>query len=169
MSSIYLHKVCARNSNTSLQWDVEEEEREQEKKQKKLAQAELLKIQKRKENGTFMQVSFMSITLFNSLALSAEKQDTTVQKSEGFIARLVQKAIDNIQITVEHVHIRYEDNRSDHPFACGLTLDSLSARSTDSAWKPAFLTTEHTLVHKVMCTMLRACFTILANAKHYFS
>jgi hypothetical protein len=38
---------------------------------------------------------------------------------------------------------------SQHPFACGLTLDQLSARSTDSAWKPAFLTTEHELVHKV--------------------
>jgi len=38
-----------------------------------------------------------------------------VQKPEGFIARLVQKAIDNIQVTVEKVHIRYEDSRSEVP------------------------------------------------------
>jgi hypothetical protein len=36
-----------------------------------------------------------------------------VQKPEGFVARLVQKAIDNIQITIEKIHIRYEDNRSE--------------------------------------------------------
>lgn len=127
---IIIRNIFVIAASNNEYWDVEEEEREQEKKQKKLTQAELLKQQKREKK--------------------AADQDNMVQKPEGFVARLVQKAIDNIQITIEKIHIRYEDNRSEHPFACGLTLDQLSARSTDSAWKPAFLTTEHELVHKLV-------------------
>jgi len=39
------------------QWDEEKEEREQEKKQKKLAQAEVLKKQKKLENGMKVHIS----------------------------------------------------------------------------------------------------------------
>jgi hypothetical protein len=104
------------------QWDVEEEEREQEKKQKKLSQAELLKQQKREKKGSLPFAvavsryvgcgSLASLPCF-SFCDTAADQDNMVQKPEGFVARLVQKAIDNIQITIEKIHIRYEDNRSE--------------------------------------------------------
>lgn len=83
-----------------------------------------------------------------SLFYHSGYDDTTVQKPEGFIAKLVQKAIDNIQVSIEKVHIRFEDSRTENRFACGITLGGLSARSTDSAWQPAFLS-ENMLVHKV--------------------
>ncbi len=59
-----------------------------------------------------------------------------VQKPEGFVARLVQKAIDNIQITIEKIHIRYEDNRSEVKTSFtlyeGLVLEQNLAHLADS-------------------------------------
>jgi len=35
------------------------------------------------------------------------------EKSEGIWARLIEKVVDNIQVRIEHVHIRYEDSTTD--------------------------------------------------------
>ncbi|ESO12638.1 hypothetical protein HELRODRAFT_187936 [Helobdella robusta] len=44
--------------------------------------------------------------------------------------------IDNFQLQVKNVHIRYEDDVSIpyHTFACGVTINSISAQSADSNW-----------------------------------
>jgi hypothetical protein len=67
---------------------------------------------------------------------AAADQDNMVQKPEGFVARLAQKAIDNIQITIEKIHIRYEDNRSEvktsFTFYEGLVLEQNLAHLADS-------------------------------------
>ncbi|TIA11816.1 vacuolar protein sorting-associated protein 13 [Aureobasidium pullulans] len=69
--------------------------------------------------------------------MSQEEQ----QKNQSFTASLVTAIVDNLQISVKNVHIRYEDSISDpgHPFAAGLTLQELSAVSTDENWKPTFI------------------------------
>ena len=51
------------------------------------------------------------------------------------MSALVTKIIDNLQIVIKNIHIRFEDNSS-HPqssFALGLTLSNLSAVSTDAS------------------------------------
>ncbi|TAQ85401.1 hypothetical protein B7494_g6292 [Chlorociboria aeruginascens] len=101
------------------EYDEEEEERRRQAvKIEKLDSAELLK--ERSQEG-----------------LSAEEQ----QKNQSFTDSLVTKIVDNLQITVKNIHIRYEDSISapGHSFALGLTLEEFSAVSTDGEWKPTYI------------------------------
>ncbi|KAF2720194.1 vacuolar protein sorting-associated protein 13 [Polychaeton citri CBS 116435] len=111
------------------EYDAEEEERRSHAvKMEKLDSAELLKER-------------------NVEGLSQEEQ----QKSQSFTAALTTTIIDNVQIRVKNVHIRYEDALSDpgHPFAAGLTLQELSAISTDENWRPTFIQSTSGTTHKL--------------------
>ncbi|KAF2858296.1 hypothetical protein K470DRAFT_221567 [Piedraia hortae CBS 480.64] len=79
--------------------------------------------------------------------LSAEEQ----KKHQSFTAALTTTVIDNVQIQVKNVHIRYEDAISDpnHPFAAGLTLRELSAVSTDEGWRPTWIQSTSDTTHKL--------------------
>lgn len=48
----------------------------------------------------------------------------------------------NLQLCITNVHIRYEDNTTNpgQPFACGATLDRVSAYTVDEAGREAFVT-----------------------------
>lgn len=110
-------------------YDAEEEERRAHAvKMEKLDSAELLKER-------------------NTEGMSAEEQ----QKNQSFTASLVTAIVDNVQVTVKNIHIRYEDSISDpgHPFALGVTLADFSAISTDENWKPAFIQGNSASTHKL--------------------
>jgi vacuolar protein sorting-associated protein 13A/C len=101
------------------EWDEEEEERRRQAvKIEKLDSAEMLKDR-------------------NQEGMSQEEQ----QKSQSFTESLVTKIVDNLQITVKNIHVRYEDSISapGHPFALGLTLQEFSAVSTDGEWKTTYI------------------------------
>lgn len=106
----------------------EEERRKQRVKMEKLDSAELLK--ERNQEG-----------------LSPEEQ----KKSQSFTQSLVTKIVDNLQVTVKNIHIRYEDSISapGHPFALGMTLEEFSAVSTDGQWKPTFIQDSNNTTHKL--------------------
>ncbi|EKJ76417.1 hypothetical protein FPSE_03416 [Fusarium pseudograminearum CS3096] len=106
----------------------EEDRRKQRLKMEKLDSAELLK--ERNQEG-----------------LSQEEQ----KKSQSFTSSLVTKIVDNVQVTVKNIHIRYEDSISapGHPFALGVTLEEFSAVSTDGQWKPVFIQDSNTVTHKL--------------------
>ncbi|KAI8500253.1 Vacuolar protein sorting-associated protein 13D, partial [Branchiostoma belcheri] len=57
---------------------------------------------------------------------------------------LLNKAITNIQINIEDVHIRYEDDTSlpGTTFALGITMDKFSLSSTDQKWTQKYPTKE---------------------------
>lgn len=110
-------------------YDAEEEaKRSHAVKMEKLDSAELLKER-------------------NTEGMSAEEQ----HKQQSFTAALTTTIIDNVQIQVKNVHIRYEDALSDpgHPFAAGLTLQELSAVSTDENWRPTFIQSSSSTTHKL--------------------
>jgi vacuolar protein sorting-associated protein 13A/C len=110
-------------------YDAEEEEkRAHAVKMEKLDSAELLKER-------------------NTEGMSAEEQ----QKNQSFTASMVTAIVDNVQVTVKNIHIRYEDSISDpgHPFALGLTLADFSAISTDENWKPTFIQGNSASTHKL--------------------
>lgn len=101
-------------------YDAEEEERRAHAvKMEKLESAELLK--ERSTEG-----------------MSPEEQ----RKNQSFTQSLVTAIVDNVQISIKNIHIRYEDSISDpgHPFAAGITLREFSAVSTDEGWRPTFVT-----------------------------
>ncbi|UZJ53507.1 hypothetical protein CBS101457_002827 [Exobasidium rhododendri] len=128
VENVYL---LAAPKNASVQVDEdEEEERAQAAKQEKLANAELLGRDGPQE-----------------IAMSTED----AQKNESFTSSLVTKIIDNLQITVRNIHIRYEDDLSnpEHPFSAGLTLAEFSAVSTDGNWNPTFIQNSSEGIHKL--------------------
>lgn len=106
----------------------EEQRRKQRLKMEKLDSAELLKEKSRE-------------------GMSQEEQ----QKNQSFTQSLVTKIVDNLQVTVKNIHIRYEDSISapGHPFALGLTLEEFSAVSTDGQWKPTFIQDSTAVTHKL--------------------
>lgn len=55
---------------------------------------------------------------------------------------LVTNIVENLELKIRNVHIRYEDAVSvpGHRFSCGITIDSLSARSCDANWQTGFST-----------------------------
>lgn len=123
--------LLAAPKNASVEVDeAEEEERAQAAKQEKLANAELLG----RDSGS-------------AVGMSAEE----AQKSESFTSSLVTKIVDNLQITVRNIHVRYEDKLSnpEHPFAAGFTLSEFSAVSTDANWNPTFIQNSAEGIHKL--------------------
>lgn len=70
---------------------------------------------------------------------------------ETFVNSLVGKIIDNLQIVIKNIHIRFEDqiSHSGAPFSLGLTLSNLSAVSTDADWNEAFLDDPKAPTHKL--------------------
>ena len=108
--------------------EEEEAERERAVKMEKLESAELLKQR-------------------NVEGQSNEDQ----QKSQSFVESLTNAIVDNLQVSIKGIHIRYEDSISapGHPFALGLTLKEFSAVSTDSDWRPSFIQSSESSTHKL--------------------
>jgi vacuolar protein sorting-associated protein 13A/C len=79
--------------------------------------------------------------------MTAEEQ----QKTQSFTQSFVTAIVDNVQISVKNVHIRYEDSISDpgHPFAAGITLEGFDAVSTDDGWQPTFIQSTSDTTHKL--------------------
>ncbi|KAL6717664.1 Vacuolar protein sorting-associated protein 13 [Lecanora helva] len=98
--------------------EEEEAKRENDVKLEKLENAELLKER-------------------NSEGLSQEEQ----QKSQSFTESITTAIVDNLQVSIKNIHIRYEDSIASpgHPFALGLTLQEFSAVSTDKDWRPSYI------------------------------
>ena len=98
--------------------EEEEAKRAHDVKMEKLKNAELLKQR-------------------NYEGLSQEEQ----QKSQSFTESITTAIVDNLQVSVKNIHIRYEDSIAapGHPFALGLTLREFSAVSTDSNWRPSYI------------------------------
>eukprot|EP00003_Mantamonas_plastica_P031498 TRINITY_DN823_c0_g1_i3.p1 TRINITY_DN823_c0_g1~~TRINITY_DN823_c0_g1_i3.p1 ORF type:complete len:3996 (-),score=1299.11 TRINITY_DN823_c0_g1_i3:663-12608(-) len=71
---------------------------------------------------------------------------------ESFFTRIATTIVDNIQISIENVHIRYEDDESnpERPFACGITLHNFLIHSTDSSWKKTYVSSQSTIIHKMI-------------------
>ncbi|MCJ1472238.1 hypothetical protein MMC13_000885 [Lambiella insularis] len=108
--------------------EEEEKKRAQAVKMEKLENAELLKER-------------------NTEGQSQEEQ----QKTQSFTDSLVTAIIDNLQVSIKNIHMRYEDSISapGHPFALGFTLKELSAVSTDENWRPTFVQSSSGTTHKL--------------------
>ena len=71
---------------------------------------------KRKALEEFTQIMAANL----KLALSSKND----QKEDGYVDRLITKIVDNLQVTIKNIHIRYEDDQSipGCPFSFGFTL-----------------------------------------------
>ncbi|MBW0469311.1 hypothetical protein O181_009026, partial [Austropuccinia psidii MF-1] len=73
------------------------------------------------------------------------------EKNESFVAAMTNKILDNLQLRIKNVHVRYEDkiSVSGHPFSIGLTVAELSAVSTDENFRESFIVGSKAGVHKL--------------------
>ncbi|KAJ9118150.1 hypothetical protein QFC22_004053 [Naganishia vaughanmartiniae] len=76
-------------------------------------------------------------------ASAAAKQG---QQKQGWmdwlgVSSLTEKAVNNVQISIKNIHVRYEDDTSSpgHPFAAGVTLASFEVVSADENWMEGFV------------------------------
>ncbi|KAF8168100.1 vacuolar protein sorting-associated protein 13 [Crassisporium funariophilum] len=81
----------------------------------------------------------------------AEAQTEESTQTQGLLQSLIAKVINNVQVTVKNIHIRYEDNMSvpGHPFAAGITLAGFTAVSVNGDWEPAFIESTAGAIHKL--------------------
>lgn len=69
---------------------------------------------------------------------------------KGFAEKLVAQIINNIQIKINDVHIRYEDRYTiNTPFAFGITLSKLSVHTTNENWIEEIVQASVTKIFKV--------------------
>lgn len=70
---------------------------------------------------------------------------------ESYLGAIFTRIINNVQIHVKNVHLRYEDdtNTPEHPFAAGIAISEFKMVSTDENWVEAFLQNTVQDVHKV--------------------
>lgn len=56
--------------------------------------------------------------------------------TQSFLFKLMVKVLDNVQVHVQHLHLRMEDAVSDprHPYAVGMTLEAIIIKSADEGW-----------------------------------
>ncbi|OLY84616.1 Vacuolar protein sorting-associated protein 13, partial [Smittium mucronatum] len=68
----------------------------------------------------------------------------------SYYGLLVAKIIDNLQIKIKNIHLKYVDSESnsDHPFILGAVLSSLSIVSTNEDWTPMFVEKSNTTIFK---------------------
>lgn len=90
------------------------------------------------------------------------------QKSfgEGFIARLVQIIINNLQVHVRNIHFRYEDDSDPHhPIIFGVSLESLDVKTCDENWQEAFLNTTEQHINKLISLRGLAAYVNIADTE----
>ncbi|KAF2072652.1 hypothetical protein CYY_006031 [Polysphondylium violaceum] len=88
----------------------------------------------------------------NSNSNNSNSNDDQNISRASFAESLRNKIVDNLQILIYNVHIRFEDTETNpsQPFCFGVTLEHLLAQSTNEEWRPSFIHTHHTLVHKLI-------------------
>ncbi|TEB35046.1 hypothetical protein FA13DRAFT_1915662 [Coprinellus micaceus] len=124
IEDVYLLVVPSPQTNVNA---AEEEARKQAAKAERLESAELLHVRG-----------------------GAEAQSDSPQ-TQGLIQSLITKVINNVQVTINNIHVRYEDDISvpGHSFAAGVTLENFSAVSVDGQWKPSFIESTAGAIHKL--------------------
>lgn len=96
--------------------------------------------------------------------------DSLNQEDDGFVAKLAAHILQNLLVTVEDVHIRYEDNITNpqRPFAVGITLKKLALESTDSSWNQTLVSEPSKQFFKLLSLESLAVYW-LSNATHLIS
>nr|P87319.2 RecName: Full=Intermembrane lipid transfer protein vps1301; AltName: Full=Vacuolar protein sorting-associated protein 13a [Schizosaccharomyces pombe 972h-] len=87
--------------------------------------------------------------------LEESSSNPNISRKQSFIEYLIAKLTDNIQIYIERIHLRFEDNLSDleKPYSLGLTLYSLRVTSTDASFTEYLLSTDpipSSCIHKII-------------------
>ncbi|EAZ62765.2 vacuolar sorting [Scheffersomyces stipitis CBS 6054] len=103
-------------------------------------------------------------------SVTSQAQDgIDTAQNETFTESLITKIVDNLQVTIKNIHIRYEDDSvlAESPYALGISLNELSAVSTDEGWKPSFIEITQTLTRKLLTLKYLSCYMNTESSSIY--
>ena len=85
-------------------------------------------------------------------AKKLEKEKDKPVPDQSFSEKLTAQIINNVQIKVSNIHIRYEDENPTKkiPFALGITLSHFFVHTTNENWERSFLSEMLRKVYKVI-------------------
>ncbi|XP_055686925.1 intermembrane lipid transfer protein Vps13 isoform X2 [Lutzomyia longipalpis] len=70
----------------------------------------------------------------------ANRETALIKADKSFTEKLVMQIVNNLQIRISNIHIRYEDrNVGGQLFAFGVTLKNFSVNTTDENWSKCYL------------------------------
>lgn len=93
-----------------------------------------------------------ALEALSKATIENELKNSGSENNESFTESLITKIVDNLQITIKNIHVRYEDDAAfmDYPYGVGVTLKELSAVSANEDWVPSFLSTTQVFVRKLL-------------------
>jgi vacuolar protein sorting-associated protein 13A/C len=108
------------------------------------------------------------------MALLHDNQSSNVKDEENasYLRALTAKIIENLEITVHDVHIRYEDKTSfmNQSFSIGITLKSISISTTNANWEEEYIQSSaslHGVVrHKIIKVKNIGVYFIIDDTNH---
>ena len=80
-------------------------------------------------------------------------ESTNNKANESFTTSLVNKIVDNVQVSIKNIHFRYEDFNnvfSEKPCSIGFSLYEMSAVSTNDEWTPSFISITQQISKKLL-------------------
>lgn len=91
--------------------------------------------------------------LFFPIVANAPKADA------GFAEKLTAQIVNNLQVKISKVHLRYEDSTTTgEPFSFGITLDELELCTTDQNWEKCYMTERLPQVFKIASLSCLSCY-----------
>ncbi|KAI1728822.1 vacuolar protein sorting-associated protein 13D [Ditylenchus destructor] len=74
------------------------------------------------------------------ITLGQEVKDDDAEQNQWWGASLVSAITNNMQVILNNIHIRYEDDTiPGHTFNFGIRIENLSIQTTNSQWRPGFI------------------------------
>ena len=107
---------------------------------------EIAKLEKKKK-----EIENIEEARLNEELKRLGKKEKT-EDEDSFSEKLATSVVKNLQITIQNIHVRYEDSVSDpdSPFSIGVTLENLSAETTDENFQPQIIKDAVTIIHKLI-------------------
>uniref|UniRef100_A0A8D2ZU04 Vacuolar protein sorting-associated protein 13C n=1 Tax=Scophthalmus maximus TaxID=52904 RepID=A0A8D2ZU04_SCOMX len=131
--------------------DVKEERHQQEAKQRELQRIEEA-LQTAARRGETLPKGRKKIKKHKKGLKKLKGHDNKDEKKDSFVEKLATQVIKNLQVKINSIHLRYEDDVSTHPerpLSVGVTLSELSLLTTDENWKSCILNEAAKIIYKV--------------------
>jgi vacuolar protein sorting-associated protein 13A/C len=95
--------------------------------------------------------------ILNSTKIAGQPESG--KKKTSYMQHFAAKIIDNLEITITNIHIRYEDKVTIRgvTFSGGLTLDTISLNTTDENWTEKFMSRDDKLTTNIIHKLGRIC------------
>lgn len=92
----------------------------------------------------------------SSILLHTKTDDNDAAKTASYLQQLITHIVDNLELKLTNIHIRYEDSYSDPEkvFSFGISLEEVTLTTTDNTWTAKFVKREndtggYSSVHKL--------------------